>query len=220
MIIAESILRKLIREILEESGLPQVDPPTYENIIVRTVQDYFNPGSVITTTANDLDTRGKYELADDFLYRVRGSDLINEVTALNEIIKVILDNKLNLSDPDMKYSAKNADDSRRLEALKNLNENDMKLVKEGLKVLFPADLSFGLEYFDRYDLGEKGRVTKAREGNSILDKSKRALNILPKNILNNLAAVNMWGDIGYMKEITNIAILFLKEMKKYEGYLR
>ena len=215
MNISESRLRKLIREILEESVLPQVDPPTYEKIIEKTVEDFFEPGSGIANSTNDVDTRDKYELAYDFLYRVRGTDLINEVKSLNEMIKLISENKLNLSDPDMKYSAKNADDNRRLEALKNLNENDIKLVKEGLKVLFPADLSFGLEYFDRYDLGEEGRVTKARKGNSILDKAARARDILPKNILNNLAAVNMWGDTGCMKEITNIAILFLKALSKH-----
>ena len=219
MIISENRLRKLIREVLEESSLPNIDHPTYEKIIEKTVEDFFKPASGISTTTNDVDTRGKYELAADFLYRVRGHDLVNEVESLNKMIKVILENELDLSDPAINYSAKNADDNRRLEALKNLNEKDMKLVKEGLKLLFPFDLSFGLEYFNRYDLGEEGRVTKAREGNSILDKSKHVLNILPKNILNNLASVNMWGDIGCMKEITNIAILFLKEMKKYKSYL-
>lgn len=215
MRITEEKLRKLIREILEESDLPQVDPPTYKKIIEETLHNFFNPGSGITTTTNQLDTRGKYELADDFLYRHRGSDLANELEALNKMIKVISENKLDLSDPAMDYSAKNADNKRRLEALKNLSEDDMRSVKKSLKFLFPADLSFGLEYFDRYDLGKEGRVTKAREGNSILDERNRMLNTLSKNILNNLAYENLWVDIGCMKEITNIAILFLKALKEY-----
>tara|TARA_E500000305_G_C3952162_1_gene202724 strand:- start:85 stop:726 length:642 start_codon:yes stop_codon:yes gene_type:complete len=213
MIISESKLRRLIREVLEETDLPKVDPPTYKKIIERTVSDFFNPGLDITST-NDLDTRGKYELADDFLYRIRGADLVNEVEALHEMIKVISENKLNLSDPDMKYSVKNANDSRRLEALKNLNEDDMLSVEKSLKFLF-SDLY--LEYFDRYDLGEEGRVKKVREGNSILAERSRILNTLPKNILNNLANENLWGDSRYMKEITNIAILFLKELKEYKS---
>ena len=94
MHISEVVLRRLIREVLEEYK------PTKEEIIVRTVDDYFS-GSNRKELAVRQDTRDKYERAADFLDRIRGPELIDEVKALRKIVNVVSTKNLDLTDEQL-----------------------------------------------------------------------------------------------------------------------
>tara|TARA_B100000212_G_scaffold339607_1_gene318406 strand:- start:6575 stop:7186 length:612 start_codon:yes stop_codon:yes gene_type:complete len=200
MYILESILRKLIREVLKEYN------PTEEEIVVRTVDDYFSDSNRRDLAVNQ-ETRGKNEMSADFLARIRGPELIDEIEAFRKIINLSVVKKLGISDPLLKDFLDKPEDVRRLSDLKNLSDDDMKSVNLGLDFLFP-DL---FDYFDRYDLGEEERIRLVRIGNKIISDKKSMLNVLSNSVLNNLA------EAGYYrtkKEITNIAILFLKALEE------
>ena len=201
MIISESKLRKLIREVLEEYN------PTEEEIIVRTVDDYFSDSNRRDLVVNQ-DTRGKYERADDFLARIRGPELLEEIEGLRKIINLSGIKKLDISDPLLKSFSGKTEDVYRLDFLKNLSDDDMESVNLGLDFLFP-DL---FEYFDRYDLAQEERIRLARIGNKIISDKKSILDVLSNSVLNNLAEAGYYRN---KKEITNIAILFLKALKKH-----
>ena len=201
MIISESKLRKLIREVLEEYN------PTEEEIITRTVDDYFSDSNRRDLVVSQ-DTRGKYERADDFLARIRGPELLDEIEGLRKIINLSGIKKLDISDPLLKSFLGKPEDVYRLDFLKNLSNDDMESVNLGLDFLFP-DL---FEYFDRYDLGQEERIRLVRIGNKIISDKKSILNVLSNNVLNNLAGAGYYRN---KKEITNIAILFLKALKKH-----
>ena len=140
MHISEGNLRRLIREVLEEYN------PTEEEIVARTVDDYFSDSNRRELAVNH-DTRGKYEMSADFLARIRGPELIVEIEALRKIINLSGAKKLDISDPLLQDFLDKAGDVRRLDALKNLSDDDMESVNLGLDFLFP-DL---FDYFDRYD---------------------------------------------------------------------
>ena len=201
MHISEVVLRRLIREVLEEYN------PTKEEIIVRTVDDYFS-GSNRKELAVRQDTRDKYERAADFLDRIRGPELIDEVKALRKIVNVVSTKNLDLTDEQLEYFLEDPADGRRLDALKNLSNDDMRKVNLGLDFLFP-DL---FEYSDRYDLGENERIRLVRIANKIRSDKKSMLNVLSNSVLNNLAESGYFNEA---KEITNIAIVFLKELSKH-----
>ena len=200
MRISEGMLRKLIREVLEEYN------PTEEEIVVRTVDDYFSDSNRRELAVNQ-DTRGKYEKADDFLHRSRGPALIDEVNAFRQIINLANEKKLDISDHRLRDFLDGSADVRRLDALKNLNDDDMESVNLGLEFLFP-DL---FEYSDRYDLGEEERIRLVRIANKIRSDKKSILNVLSNIVLNNLVYAGYYNE---SKEITNIAILFLKALKQ------
>ena len=200
MRISEGSLRRLIREVLEEYN------PTEEEIIVRTVDDYFSDSNRRDLAVNQ-GTRGKYEMSADFLARIRGPELIVEIEALRKIINLSGEKKLEKSDPLLQDFLDKSEDVRRLDALKNLSDDDMESVNLGLNFLFP-DL---FDYFDRYDLGEEERIRLVRIGNKIRSDKKSILNVLSNSILNNLSGA---GYYWARKEITNIAILFLKALKE------
>ena len=200
MRISEYMLRKLIREVLEEYN------PTEEEIVVRTVDDYFSDSRRRDLTVSQ-DTRGKYEKAADFLHRRRGPALIEEVNAFRQIINLANEKKLNVSDHRLRDFLNGHADVRRLDALKNLNDDDMESVNLGLEFLFP-DL---FEYSDRYDLGEEERIRLVRIANKIRSDKKSMLNVLSNSVLNNLVYAGYYNE---SKEITNIAILFLKALKQ------
>ena len=201
MRISEDDLRKLIREVLEEYN------PTEEEIIIRTVDDYFSDSNR-KELAIRQDTRGKYERAADFLDRTRGPELIDEVKALRKIINVVSTKKLDLTDDRLEYFLEDPADGRRLDALKNLNNDEMRKVNSGLDFLFP-DL---FEYSDRYDLGENERIRLVRIANKIRSDKKSMLNVLSNSVLNNLAIAGYYREA---KEITNIVIVFLKELSNH-----
>ncbi len=201
MHISEGILRRLIREVLEEYN------PTKEEIIVRTVDDYFSDSNR-KELAVSQDTRGKYEMADDFLARTIGPELKDEANAFRQIINLSNEKKLEISDHKLRDFLNEPADIRRLDALKNLSGDDMESVNLGLEFLFP-DL---FEYSDRYDLGEEERIRLVRIANKIRSDKKSLLNVLSNSVLNNLAGA---GYYRTKKEITNIAILFLKALKEH-----
>ena len=201
MRISEGSLRRLIREVLEEYN------PTEEEIIVRTVDDYFSDSNRRDIAVNQ-DKRGKYERAADFLDRIRGPELIDEVKALRKIINVVSTKNLDLTDERLEYFLENPADGRRLDALKNLNNDEMRKVNLGLDFLFPNLF----EYSDRYDLGENERIRLVRIANKIRSDKKSMLNVLSNSVLNNLAIAGYYREA---KEITNIVILFLKELSKH-----
>ena len=200
MSISESMLRKLIREVLEEYN------PTEEEIVFRTVEDYFSDSNRRELAVNQ-DTRGKYEKAADFLHRSRGPALIDEVNAFRQIINLANENRLDISDHRLRDFLNGPEDVSRLDALKNLNDNDMESVNLGLEFLFP-DL---FEYSDRYDLGEEERIRLVRIANKIRSDKKSMLNVLSNSVLNNLVYAGYYNE---SKEITNIAILFLSALKQ------
>ena len=200
MRISEDMLRKLIREVLEEYN------PTEEEIVVRTVDDYFSDSSQRDLTVSQ-NTRGKYEMSSDFLHRSRGPALIDEVNAFREIINLANEKKLDISDHRFRDFLNEPADVRRLDALKNLSDDDMESVNLGLEFLFP-DL---FEYSDRYDLGEEERIRLVRIANKIRSDKKSILNVLSNSVLNNLVYGGYYNE---SKEITNIAILFLKALKQ------
>lgn len=201
MHISEVVLRRLIREVLEEYK------PTKEEIIVRTVDDYFSDSNRKELAVRQ-DTRDKYERAADFLDRIRGPELIDEVKALRKIVNVVSTKNLDLTDERLEYFLEDPVDGRRLDALKNLNNDEMRKVNLGLDFLFP-DL---FEYSDRYDLGESERIRLVRIANKIRSDKKSMLNVLSNSVLNNLAVAGYYKEA---KEITNIAIVFLKELSKH-----
>ena len=201
MRISEGSLRRLIREVLEEYN------PTEEEIIVRTVDDYFSDSNRRDIAVNQ-DKRGKYERAADFLDRIRGPELIDEVKALRKIINVVSTKNLDLTDERLEYFLENPADGRRLDALKNLNNDEMRKVNLGLDFLFPNLF----EYSDRYDLGENERIRLVRIANKIRSDKKSMLNVLSNSVLNNLAIAGYYREA---KEITNIVIVFLKELSKH-----
>ena len=201
MRISENMLRMLIREVLEEYN------PTEEEIVVRTIDDYFSDSNRRDLTVSQ-DTRGKYERADDFLARIRGPELLDEIEGLRKIINLSGIKKLDISDPLLKSFLGKSEDVYRLDFLKNLSNDDMESVNLGLDFLFP-DL---FEYFDRYDLDKEERIRLVRIGNKIISDKKSLLDVLSNSVLNNLAEVGYYRD---KKEITNIAILFLKALKKH-----
>ena len=199
MRITEEKLRKLIREVLEKYN------PTEEEIIVRTVDDYFSDSNRRDLTINQ-DTRGKYEMSNDFLARIRGPELIDEIKALRKIINLSGIKKLGVSDTILQDFLEKPEDIRRLDSLKNLSNDDMESVNLGLEFLFP-DL---IEY-ENYD-SEEERIRLVRIANKIRSDKKSILNLLSNKILNDLAGA---GYYRTKKEITNIAILFLKALKKH-----
>ena len=194
-------MRKLIREVLEEYN------PSEEEIIVRTIGDYFSDSNRRDLTAGQ-DTRGKYEMSADFLARIRGPELIDEVKSLRKIINIVSTKKLDLTDESLKYFLEDPADNRRLDALKNLSDDEMQKVNLGLDFLFPNLF----EYSDRYDLGENERIRLVRIANKIRSDKKSMLNVLSNSVLNNLAESGYFNEA---KEITNIAIVFLKELSKH-----
>ena len=201
MLISEGSLRRLIREVLEEYN------PSEEEIIVRAVDDYFSDSNRRDIAVNQ-DKRGKYERAADFLDRIRGPELIDEVKALRKIINVVSTKNLDLTDERLEYFLEDPADGRRLDALKNLNNDEMRKVNLGLDFLFP-DL---FEYSDRYDLGENERIRLVRIANKIRSDKKSMLNVLSNSVLNNLAIAGYYREA---KEITNIVIVFLKELSNH-----
>ena len=201
MRISEGSLRRLIREVLEEYS------PTEEEIIIRTVDDYFSDSNRRDLAVNQ-GTRGKYEMSADFLARIRGPELIVEIEALRKIINLSGEKKLEISDPLLQDFLDKSEDVRRLDALKNLSDDDMESVNLGLDFLFP-DL---FDYFDRYDLGEEELIRLVRIGNKIRSDKKSILNVLSNSILNNLAKAGYYRS---KKEIIDITILFLKALKEH-----
>ena len=201
MLISEGSLRRLIREVLEEYN------PSEEEIIVRAVDDYFSDSNRRDIAVNQ-DKRGKYERAADFLDRIRGPELIDEVKALRKIINVVSTKNLDLTDERLEYFLEDPADGRRLDALKNLNNDEMRKINLGLDFLFP-DL---FEYSDRYDLGENERIRLVRIANKIRSDKKSMLNVLSNSVLNNLAIAGYYREA---KEITNIVIVFLKELSNH-----
>ena len=201
MRITENKLRKIIRETLEEYQASE------EEVISRSVDDYFSDSNRRELTVSQ-DTKGKYERAADFLHRHRGPALIEEVKALRQIINLSKEKKLDLSDYRFRDLLNKPTDVRKLDSLKNLSDSDMESVNLGLEFLFP-DL---FEYSDRYDLGEEERIRLVRIANKIRSDKKSMLNVLSNIVLNNLSYE---GYYNQSKEITNIAILFLKKISQY-----
>lgn len=198
MSISESMLRKLIREVLEEYN------PTEEEIVFRTVDDYFSDSNRRELTVSQ-DTRQKYEMAADFLHRIRGPALINEVNAFRQIINLANAKKLDISDNKLRDFLNKPADVSRLDALKNLSDDDMKSVNLGLEFLFPDLIKYEI-----YD-SEEERIKLVRIANKIRSDKKSILNVLSNNVLNNLVYAGYYNE---SKEITNIAILFLKALKQ------
>tara|TARA_Y100000992_G_C21215363_1_gene467605 strand:- start:530 stop:1132 length:603 start_codon:yes stop_codon:yes gene_type:complete len=199
MRISEGSLRRLIREVLEEYN------PSEEEIIVRSVDDYFSDSNRRDLAVNQ-DTRGKYEMSADFLARIRGPELIVEIEALRKIINLSGAKKLDILDPLLQNFLEKPEDIRRLDALKNLSDDDMKSVNLGLSFLFPDLIKYEI-----YD-SEEERIKLVRIANKIRSEKKSMLNVLSNSILNNLA------EAGYYrskKEIIDIAILFLKALKEH-----
>ncbi len=199
MRISERRLRKLIREVLEEYN------PSEEEIIVRTVDDYFSDSNRRELAVRQ-DTRGKYEMADDFLARIRGPELEDEVKAFRKIMHLSRDKKLDILDHRFSDFFNEPSDVRRLDYLKNLSDEDIKCVNSGLDFLFPDLIKYEI-----YD-SEEERIKLVRIANQIRSDKKSILNVLSNIVLNNLAYE---GYYRTKKEITNIAILFLKALKKH-----
>ena len=186
-------------EVLEEYN------PSEEEIIVRSVDDYFSDSNRRDLAVNQ-DTRGKYEMSADFLARIRGPELIVEIEALRKIINLSGAKKLDILDPLLQNFLEKPEDIRRLDALKNLSDDDMKSVNLGLSFLFPDLIKYEI-----YD-SEEERIKLVRIANKIRSEKKSMLNVLSNSILNNLA------EAGYYrskKEIIDIAILFLKALKEH-----
>jgi len=192
------LLERYIFEVLE------VYNPSEEEIVVRTVDDYFSDSNRRDLAVNQ-DTRGKYEMADDFLTRIRGPELVDEVKAFQKIINLALVKKLDLSDHRFRDFLNKPSDVRILDALINLSDDDMKSVNLGLDFLFPD-----LIKYENYD-SEEERIRLVRIANKIRSDKKSMLDVLSNSILNNLSNADYYNEA---KEITNITILFLKALKK------
>ena len=203
MKVTESRLRRLIREVLVESLTYLA---TEKEMIGGVIDDYF--GDVNSKSLSNVERQvsgNRDESAYEFISRVRGTDLSNEIKALREVfnsisIEVLFSSKIE----DFKGDAKVIN---RLCVLKDLSEDDVATVVKGLEFLFP-DL---FEYSDRYDLGENERIRLVRIANKIRSDKKRILDELSNKILNRLSDAGKYEDT---RNMTKYAVLTLQKLSE------